>query len=164
MSNGRVIHAEPILERYEELKKSGEPATDIIRDLADQFNISMARASSITSFYNIDTGSDRICTGLPCSLKYPESPDGETIRYFEKESCLGYCDHAPVVRLGGKYFTREGQSLKEIEESSAEYVMNARDFHFAVTGKPAPPIPFKPDFCNISIYFPKSPSGTGFLA
>ena len=127
MSSARVTHAEPILERYEELKKSGEPATDIIRDLAEEFNISMARASSITSFYNIDTGSDRICTGLPCSLKYPESPDGETIKYFEKESCLGYCDHAPVVRLGGKYFTQEGQSLKEIEESSAEYVMNARE-------------------------------------
>ena len=127
MSSRRATHGESILDRLEDLKKSSEQSRDIVRDLAEEFNISIARVSSITSFYNMDTGSDRICTGLPCSLKYPESPDGETIKHFEKESCLGYCDHAPVVRLGGKYFTREGQSLKEIEESSAEYVLKARE-------------------------------------
>ena len=134
LSSKGVNHGESILDRLEDLKKSSEQSGDIVRDLAEEFNISIARASSITSFYNMDTGSDRICTGLPCSLKYPESPDGEAIKHFEKESCLGYCDHAPVVRLGGKYFTRENQSLKEIEESSAEYVVKAREDFSKYTG------------------------------
>jgi len=127
MMHSTVSSTKSILDKFEELKKNGKESPEIISDIAEEFKISRSRASSITSFYDADTGSDRICTGFPCALKYSVSPNDETTRHFEKQSCLGYCDHAPVIRLGGKYFTRVDNSLKEIEESSKEYVMNARE-------------------------------------
>jgi NADH-quinone oxidoreductase subunit F len=134
MTHGSVTKTRSMLDRYQELKQRGEPDTEIVASLAEEFTISRSLVSSITSFYQVETRSDKICIGLPCALKYSASPDSETIRYFKKESCLGYCDHAPVIRLGGKYFTRIGNSLKDIQESSTEFVMNAREDFSKYTG------------------------------
>ena len=127
MKENSVTYDKTMLRRYVDLKRSGIPDNEILSQLGDDFKASKAAVRSITSFYQIDTGKDRICTGLPCALRYTISPEDENIKHFEKESCLGYCDHAPVVRLDLKYFTRIGKTLMEIPESKREYVLDARE-------------------------------------
>jgi len=127
MNPDSIGSSSKIPDRFEELMKSGVSYQDSLKEITKDLGISIAKASSIASFYDIDTGEDKICVGPPCALKYRDNPGSAETKHFQKESCLGYCDHAPVARIGGKYYTRNEKSLIDIEESTHEYVAGKRE-------------------------------------
>ncbi|MCL5437588.1 MAG: NADH-quinone oxidoreductase [Candidatus Thermoplasmatota archaeon] len=90
-------------------------------ELARELGISSAGLESILTFYTPDRGEDLLCTGLPCRMKW----QGRAIEMSvgaREESCLGYCDHAPVMRVEGKFVTVTGSGIAEIEESNHDFV------------------------------------------
>ncbi len=117
-----------ILRAIEEGIAKGKFGKTEKQKIAKEFGVPISNVESIYSFYSFDNGEDKICTGLPCALKRESSkssilPD----RKLEEESCLGYCDKAPVLRLDGKYVTMHGVSFSEIEESTSDYVKKHRE-------------------------------------
>lgn len=118
---------ESILDAIERVYSEGEASADQKAKLAKAHHVPLSRVESLLSFYEADRGEDRICTGLPCLMKRnsgsgtPE-PDG-----MAKSSCLGYCGHAPVMRINGKYVSGTMESYREIPESTGEYVTKMRE-------------------------------------
>lgn len=91
--------------------------------IAQETGIPLSQVETVSSFYREESKKDVVCTGLPCYLKRNAktiSNDTETV------SCLGYCDHAPVVRKNGTYFQEDASSLNEITESTNDYVRGNR--------------------------------------
>lgn len=108
-----------ILERVEEISSSRPFDETDKSNITREFNIPVSQVETVSSFYSGKTYKDKACTGLSCYLKR----EGKAIsRSLEKVSCLGYCDHGPVVQKAGKYFHVGESGLEEIEESTEDYV------------------------------------------
>lgn len=114
-------------------KKNGKLRESEIVEIAGKFKVGVSKVESIRSFYGFDETGDRVCTGLPCRMRHSGSSIAPGAEDIEEESCLGYCDHAPVVRKGGKYFSVKGKELSEIEESKENFVMKKRQAISAYT-------------------------------
>lgn len=116
-----------LLERIEMASENGLLDKDGKKALADEFKVPVSQVESLYTFYTDHERRDSICTGLSCMMKrsggkYSSSEHAD----LEEESCLGYCDHGPVVRIGMKYYTDGLDSLKEIRESTADFVSEKR--------------------------------------
>lgn len=114
---------ENILDRLESDSRSGLLTEEGKKKIADEYRIPVSKVESLYTFYDHESKVDRICSGLPCSMKrdggdYESSAHGS----LKKESCLGYCNHGPVVKMGGKFMTDGHDKLSEIEESTEEYI------------------------------------------
>lgn len=91
--------------------------------IADELKIPLSVVESVSSFYFRERGTGTICTGLPCYLRR-SGEDGHG--NLESSSCLGYCDHAPVLEKDGKYYNAGDAGLSEIDESKDSFVMDRR--------------------------------------
>lgn len=105
---------------YERLSRGPLSKTEKV-ELARELGMSPAGLQSILTFYTFDRGEDLVCTGLPCRMNR-QGPDGATGENAREESCLGYCDHAPVLRVNGRFVTDTGSGITEIEEAAPDYV------------------------------------------
>ncbi len=92
-------------------------------EIAQKLQIPISRVRSYTSFYSGSQG-DKVCVGLPCLLK---SGNNSKFDSGETTTCLGYCEHAPVIRKGGRFFQVKEHGLTEIEESGWEHVLVKRE-------------------------------------
>lgn len=118
---------ETILEAIGESSRRGELSNGEIARIAGEYRTSVSNVKSLASFYSLDDTKDRICVGLPCFLKRTEGDVGARAGGLREESCLGYCNHAPVSKIGGKYVTQKGDGLEEIEESQEGYITRSRE-------------------------------------
>ncbi len=110
-----------------EARENGMPEAELVGKISAEFKMPLSAVQSLASFYESDDGSDRKCMGLSCSIRKGKAfPDGRDSGSFREESCLGYCDHAPVFRIGGKFVTVKGNTVSEIEESTQDYVEQNR--------------------------------------
>ncbi len=108
-----------ILGRIEDIASSRPVNEEDKADISKKYGIPASQVESVTSFYSQNSHKDKVCTGLPCHLKRNGKPYS---RKLEKSSCLGYCDHGPVVQKGGRYYRINDSGLEEIEESKAKFV------------------------------------------
>lgn len=114
---------ENILSRIESDSENGSLSKEGKKQIAEDFRVPVSKVESLFTFYDNDSKTNRMCSGLSCSMKrnagkYASSGQGE----FKEESCLGYCDHGPVVKINGKFMRDGPDALTEIEESRSEYV------------------------------------------
>lgn len=116
-----------LVQRVEQLLDGGMLSEVNKRVLSREFKVPLSKVESVATFYSQTGKFDRICVGLPCSLK-SQVPPGNHRRGAEmkESSCLGYCDHAPVVMIKGRYFTRKRSRISEIDESTLGYVSSRR--------------------------------------
>lgn len=85
-----------------------------IEELAKKTDLPLWQAQSISSFYERESANAKVCVGLPCAMH--SAGNDELLKDFlkdghEKVSCLGYCDHAPVVMKDGKYYEFKGKPV-----------------------------------------------------
>lgn len=123
----RKTNNRSIVQRIEDLSGSDGLSDINKRVVSREFNVPISQVESISSFYEKTGSEERRCTGLPCSLKsYDSKEKDEKNGRIRESSCLGYCDHAPVVLIKGRYFRRDGNKIKPILESTHEYVSSNR--------------------------------------
>ena len=118
---------ESIMDAIERVSSAGEATTDQKAEIAKVHHVPLSRVESLISFYEADRGEDRICTGLPCLMKRNGDSGSPEQDGLAKSSCLGYCDHAPVMRIKGKYVSGSRENYSEIPESTREYVTKTRE-------------------------------------
>lgn len=119
-----MLKGKKVINEIEESYTHGTLDKDMKTRIAQEYGMPVSRVESLSSFYRFDDGRDMVCTGLSCSMKGGrENVKDDNIRY---ESCLGYCDHAPVMRIDGKFVTKNGNSFAPIEESTEDYVTKNR--------------------------------------
>lgn len=103
--------------------------TKKIATLAKKTGISLWQAQGISSYYLQKSTGTRICVGLPCAMHHSSSDQiTSEIRENGNEtaSCLGYCDHAPVISKNGKYYNVKDKPVL-IEESVRKNTDNLED-------------------------------------
>lgn len=105
-------------------KTASKPLTkEDVASLAEKHGISKSEAESIWSFYSHRKSGLKICNGLPCKLnsRLLNSHILDSVPEEEREyvSCLGYCDHAPVVKKGDKYLQVRYEETEEIADGKA---------------------------------------------
>lgn len=106
----------------------GKLDLDEMNEIAGRFKVGVSKVESIRSFYEFGEEPDRICTGLPCRMKHSIGDgSGSQLGNLPGESCLGFCDHAPVIRKGGKFYTLKHGDMLEIEESKESFVAENRE-------------------------------------
>lgn len=130
------IKEEKFLQEIVEKSSRGELSKEKVKEMADAYGLPLYKAENIWSFYGHESRKVKVCNGLPCKLsdrylnshfvdKYPESER-------EYASCLGYCDHAPVVKNDGKYYQVRYENLVEIVPSKMhperEFVNHLSDY------------------------------------
>lgn len=111
-------------------KNAGESANHNGKALAGvsrEFRIPISRAKIVGSPYDVDRGEDKICNGLPCQLNQDQAFLNRNMDRFKEESCLGYCDNAPVYRVDGRYSTRTRSGFVEIRESTEDFIYRRRE-------------------------------------
>ncbi len=117
-----------IIERIEEDSVKGPLTAAQKQIIARDFNVPVSRVESLYTFYSPGNGENRICTGLSCKMKRRSvTYASSSLQDMKEESCLGYCDHAPVLKVGGKFVTDGEKGMAEIEESKEEYVTARRE-------------------------------------
>lgn len=116
-----------LLEKIEDSHDKGNLDQNGKRALAEEYGVPVSYVESLYTFYDGHETRDSVCTGLSCSMKRSGVNYASYMHEnLEKESCLGFCDHAPVVRIGGKYYTDSPESLNEIRESTSMFITEKR--------------------------------------
>lgn len=115
-----------LVQRVEQLTDNGVLSEINKRILSKEFKIPLSAVESVATFYSHSAKADKICTGLPCVLKSSLSRDSVKKENMDEVSCLGYCDHAPVTMIEGKYYTGNDDGISEIMESTVDYVSSMR--------------------------------------
>lgn len=120
-----------ILGTIEGINSSRSVSDRDMENVSSQFNIPVSQVRTVASSYPANKHKDKECVGLPCYLKNNGKPHPGRL---EKVSCLGYCDHGPVVQKAGRYFHAIDSRLEEIGESTEEYVKeNVEDIRAYMT-------------------------------
>ena len=115
------------MRKLEEAGEKGILTQTVKKKIADNFNVPVSYVETVSGSYSFDSGRDLVCRGLPCALHRGRKEDDAVSKLNAKdESCLGYCDHAPVVRMDGRFFRQEGSEYTEIEESIESRVIEKR--------------------------------------
>lgn len=100
------------------------------REISGKLHVPLSSVESVSSFYSESKGSRQICNGLPCRLK-TNGEKSVDLAEGTYATCLGYCDHAPVERVNGRYMRWVGNELVEIDQSTAGYVKEHRQGIFS---------------------------------
>ena len=100
---------------------------DIKTEFSREYGIPLSSVESVASFYaQPENVTVKVCNGLPCRLKMSESTEelaSEPGSDHGTVSCLGYCDHAPVLWKEGRFYQEKDGVPVEIDASTE---VNAR--------------------------------------
>lgn len=115
-----------ILKEIEQSMVNGYLSHDDKVAISKKLKVPISTVESVASFYDFDEKTPKICNGLSCSLRRKELAGIDT-DHAVKVSCLGYCDHGPVLYINGKYMQAKAGKLYEIPESRMEYINEKRE-------------------------------------
>ena len=124
--SGEQLFLGELLKNQKNVDKNGEK----IRKLAAKHNLPLSHAEGVSSFYLKKQSAVHVCTGLPCALN--KNSSGRAMQEVlsgehEEVSCLGYCDHAPVIVKNGRYYGVSSESLDPILQEDQEAITGGRD-------------------------------------
>ncbi len=133
MGKGKALGSqnEKFIEDLWDFAEKGHLTKEIMAELSHRYSIPLSSVESVASFYSQPENVPvKVCNGLPCRLKTTKTTE-EFIRElgsnYEPVSCLGYCDHAPVLWKNGRYYQEKSGAHAEIENSIEEQTKKASE-------------------------------------
>ena len=118
-----------LLRELEELASEEKLTPSDLEALARHHNVPLSVVHGLRTFYFPGrAGHGReTCVGLPCAMRRSAAGLDGPPEACDRVSCLGYCARAPVVRRDGHYFEESKDGLREIPESTPEFVAAHRE-------------------------------------